>query len=853
MLSEDANHVLTMFESELIKDPMDANLSLMILEYVAERWGAERGDGVLKEIFQHLIDSGRATYDQLYRSSVILNQPCPITPKTAIYQKSLLEFDASFKDLVIDHDRDDSIGVVLYSAIRFGMLLDVDLIRSFYKQNWKSSIIRHKDDFWFSLSKPRLKTEFIWSTDDLTLLLINTMDSTANYSKDATWYSHVRRLLSLHGNFSRIPSMHEFMSSMKGLLKGKVPSYLFDVLSNRLGNRGLCQHGHIRKISGLVPPSAIVVDKIKVQRRKSSDDQLKILDLLKNHTDIDCISTCFNKLSLSKSQESVLKCVMYYMKHPTEYGEMLISSGLMTMTSTIFDRFSELFANDDPELLSNKSLIYIFSTHMSLLKPAASERARTAFNYYMWYLHNTQDRGLVELDTSNKAISEQRPLILMPLEYEWLYYILEQEEKLEASFYRVQLLRATRFALILGYRLGLRGGEVKHVRPMDFDFHGFSVLKIEPYDKNNLKTKRAYRFVGISGRLLRPEFEFLKSYIQDYTSSGRREDERLIEFSSDKKVGTNNYYIFQFLCHSIRVITGDNNTAYHTLRHSFASNNVLMTQALSEDSGSIVKDFFGNEVMMQYEEYLNRVDPPHNGCRTSRPLHQLALEIGHASPKTTLKSYIHTIDYLVPFYQRHMIPQFSTAELAGLLGVSRQAIQKTAEPDPETQLRALSDYRGMLLRQLKRKVPEIQLTGWRSVDEALTGAVSDYGSRRFDSFLQQFRYYKTGKTSARQLLVRYPGLTELPRDFRRDARTGQLLKSTTSKIDKRVIERIMENLLAIPPQKREEAYYRWSLIADAVVSQKSLTQLKNLSERQIAAQAFLMRLSQEVVESTEKE
>tara|TARA_B100001250_G_scaffold414405_2_gene452576 strand:+ start:92 stop:2656 length:2565 start_codon:yes stop_codon:yes gene_type:complete len=854
MLTIDAETVLT--DLDVLEEDgvnYDAQLPSLILEYVSSRWGAERGEAILKELFQYIIDTGSATYDQLYRRSLIVNQSAPINPENEAFYVPLIDFDIRFKELVNNHDEEDGVGIVIYSAIRYGFLLDVDLVRDFYKSDWIEGLNRYGNNFWYLLKKPKFKTEFVWSPDDLTLLLINLMGEKRVIHKSYTWYKYVKLLFMKYGSFEEIPSMTEFMSVMCGFLKNKVPSYLVDSATNLRLNRGLCENGHIRKISGLVPPKLDVGKIVTSPRRSISNVQSDLVKVLKGDPDLRSYDLFSRGLALSKSQRSIINCIRYYMENDTEYGNRLKPSGLSFIANAAFDRFASLFDELDPEVLSNENLLERFIYLIESLDSSPAKSVRRCINYYLWYLHNTQDRGLSEIQSMKIVLSEQSPVILLPTEYDHLYSVLESAERIEINSYRISLLRATRLALILGYRLGLRASEVKHVRAMDFHLRGFAELLIEPYVNHSLKTISSYRSVGISGRLMPEEMSFLKGYHPHFLESGRNADARILEFKSGKSVNTNNNYIFKFLCQAIRSITGDIKTAFHTLRHSFASNNIAMMLSRKWDQSSRESLYLPSEIQKEYKEYLARMNPEHNGSRTAREIHQLAREIGHASPSTTFKSYIHSIDDLRPFYQKNMHPQFSTAELACLLGVSRQAIQKNAEPDPETHLRALSDYRGMILRQLKRKVPEIQLTGWRSVDEALTGAVSDYGSRRFDSFVQQFRYYKTGKTSARQLLVRYPGLTELPRDFRRDSRTGQLLKSTTSKIDKRVIERIMENLLAIPPQKREEAYYRWSLIADAVVSQKSLTQLKNLSERQIAAQAFLMRLSQEVVESTEKE
>ena len=98
MLTIDAETVLT--DLDVLEEDgvnYDAQLPSLILEYVSSRWGAERGEAILKELFQYIIDTGSATYDQLYRRSLIVNQSAPINPENEAFYVPLIDFDIRFK------------------------------------------------------------------------------------------------------------------------------------------------------------------------------------------------------------------------------------------------------------------------------------------------------------------------------------------------------------------------------------------------------------------------------------------------------------------------------------------------------------------------------------------------------------------------------------------------------------------------------------------------------------------------------------------------------------------------------------------------------------------------------------
>jgi len=109
----------------------------------------------------------------------------------------------------------------------------------------------------------------------------------------------------------------------------------------------------------------------------------------------------------------------------------------------------------------------------------------------------------------------------------------------------------------------------------------------------------------------------------------------------------NSDYIIKPMMGILRGITNDDNIRFHHLRHSFA--NWLLIRLLANSYPKIIDsniqvfnhDEFNEDKILKLNNELL-----YDGFKVRPILYQVANMLGHASPKTTLGSYIHLDDWI---------------------------------------------------------------------------------------------------------------------------------------------------------------------------------------------------------------
>ena len=174
MLSDLAEEVLSDSGVDLnANDHIESHVFLLIIEKLRARVGAEMVDATLDEIIKYFFDTERTSQDDLSRIAKIARPAAPVTPENLAGYQELLKFDKIFINLIKSAQADDFIGLITYSAIRYGLLLDDNLICSWYDQNWLTNLRRVNDEYWFVLNKPKQKIGMVWTPDNFTLALIS--------------------------------------------------------------------------------------------------------------------------------------------------------------------------------------------------------------------------------------------------------------------------------------------------------------------------------------------------------------------------------------------------------------------------------------------------------------------------------------------------------------------------------------------------------------------------------------------------------------------------------------------------------------------------------------------------------
>ena len=397
--------------------------------------------------------------------------------------------------------------------------------------------------------------------------------------------------------------------------------------------------------------------------------------------------------------------------------------------------------------------------------------------------------------------------MVMPWEFLAIKSLLNRKLKLAAEPNDKLIISRMILAVILGYRSGLRRGEILSLRCRDIQLEGIPTIVISTHGKFKPKTLSGNRVIIVGGRYSRDEIDMLKGLVLTGNEYMPGDERHIFSGYHQLSDATNNKNIFDEISHIIRFVTGDENASFHSLRHSFASLN-LYRMIRSRFSPSLpVNDYVDYDTGDDFSVYLNRLAPLPGATRRVNPVYQISAEMGHASPETTLGTYVHSLDWVLPYYQRRMMPPLATAQLATALCVSRQAIQKKVKSVGE---RNLADYRDMMVRKLKPISTNVDLSDWTEPRHRLR--LGNYNRTfEFDGCVSAIKRYRKNQISLRQLITLYPRLLDLPHELLRDRDlVCHFVRLHTIK-QKITGDSIVQRFSALVPSEQRYCCYRWGI------------------------------------------
>lgn len=263
--------------------------------------------------------------------------------------------------------------------------------------------------------------------------------------------------------------------------------------------------------------------------------------------------------------------------------------------------------------------------------------------------------GILKVDANLVTVDEYKAALA------WLGSI--------AVYPDAEMIEASRVALILGYRCGLRRAESGYLRLGDFD--AASYLHVRPWTMRKLKTTNALRDLPLHVLIPEDELAIIRRRIAKIREraeavlaarSGEVDEEKaarkatrtwrdalLFPAARDPFRAGDFEAIVARVHESIRVpksgFPGDPDFHYHILRHSFANMLLLkLWPALHPVARRILhRQPETSKWIRGTEEFRRRLFGT-DGIRSS-DLQAIALLMGHGSSATTLEHYLHVMDW----------------------------------------------------------------------------------------------------------------------------------------------------------------------------------------------------------------
>lgn len=248
-------------------------------------------------------------------------------------------------------------------------------------------------------------------------------------------------------------------------------------------------------------------------------------------------------------------------------------------------------------------------------------------------------------------------------EYEWLQQVLLPDQTGDT----LQKMRS--LIAMLAFRCGLRRGECLKLRLCDFHPGSCPELLVRNSRYGRTKSSSSVRRLPLHALLSDDQLQNLKDWV-DYRASvvGSALPEALM-FDVPDPIGVEKALMTPIRM-ALHQVTGDTTLRFHHLRHSFASWTLLrlMIPDLPQQRAPFARhpDFELDACQNLRKQLL------HNRSAGRQLLYELARLVGHESPETTLKHYVHLLDWILgqSLAAEHCEPQVSAAAISSLTGLS---------------------------------------------------------------------------------------------------------------------------------------------------------------------------------------
>lgn len=321
---------------------------------------------------------------------------------------------------------------------------------------------------------------------------------------------------------------------------------------------------------------------------------------------------------------------------------------------TAYDYFTSisggLIEHLGSDQLSNYEIDHYIGTYEEILdslNPNTSTKLGIAQRLRQFHRHLVLNHNVSPIDfqilDDDCFITAADANLITNAEYQQILEKLKNSDK-------SRIAKAITCIFILGYRCGLRINEVQNIRFCDIQLDLRSSasklieapisLLIRNTNYNNLKTTESRRVLPLHLLIPKEELHIVLDYLLNEYSATKPDRNRAI-FTSNVATATpiDRPIIYATLNPLMRAATKDGNIRFHHLRHSFANNLALGFLCSKERLELLYQfDFF-------YCDLKERLFSEHINKRSL--LFQIASWMGHASPQTTLKSYIHVCDFLL--------------------------------------------------------------------------------------------------------------------------------------------------------------------------------------------------------------
>lgn len=378
-----------------------------------------------------------------------------------------------------------------------------------------------------------------------------------------------------------------------------------------------------------------------------------------------------NANALDTAMQLVIKRALHLVQHGGLLKKVLRVSTIRRYLSCFISRLIEVADGDNLLLYSAEEWQNLYETILSKA-PKRGDVCQNLRDFHEWLVNQYGVDPLDFESIDGYALSEHRvhAKLISPVDLDRAIEALSSNVPSELK----HLQKIAVFILQLAFYCGLRRNEVLFLRIKDVQGSNDPYLIVTHHRARRLKTNNARRKLPLKSLLPPNTLDQLLEW-RDQLSRSMPPDGLLFATSRTPSWPTSQHILIPFIQQVLRLVTGDTELVFHSLRHSFANWTMIRLAAAEEQnlldfSLPVFKHkFFQKDSLARLRSGIFPDQLPNNDWAPERrALYAIASMMGHADPGTTLQSYIHLHRWLTARHLQQDPILFNRKTAAWILG-----------------------------------------------------------------------------------------------------------------------------------------------------------------------------------------
>ncbi|WP_276784770.1 tyrosine-type recombinase/integrase [Thalassolituus oleivorans] len=566
---------------------------------------------------------------------------------------------------------------------------------------------------------PEWRTLHRFYPDTFTLGLVNVLRQQSNMKQDrfdaASVWSIIRRRLSAlnhEGHFVRLSHLRAFCvgaQSVTEMLDGvEIPQVFLEVAGGRVASSSLCPQHHSRWLTGSLeasvsaPISFMQLQRSHSQRRGNTASETALMD-----THIESVKRALRitDRGLKRTNADASADLSVILREVDNSSMRLLIGWFLQQSlevASIRRYFSEVayqwlyhMGDVNLEMLDEDEWE---ERYEFMLESKPDDGRRNYMRGRLRDLHNfvAKEINVPMLYTffyhgnSTKKRNRVKPGMISEAVFQYMLRRLDSISDLEKT-----AVDGLRVLLILGYRMGLRRGELLKLRLIDVEDSDFMWLFIRNNRYGNNKTTSALRKLPPSALLLPEEFQLLKNYVDLRRVELKNQTNALLFSMPSSPMVPLDPNAVSGLVKILLHEQGLYRLSFHHLRHSAISNLALVM----EGNEQLIADHTPYKI--EYAQIIRRAIFSMNPRNQRDHYWSIAGVAGHLTPGTTFSNYLHVVDLLLASRLAKFDPTMIRSEARAITGLPTRVLSAV-----EDRYR-LQSQRSEIIRRLEKSCTQL--------------------------------------------------------------------------------------------------------------------------------------------------